>query len=1563
MPVQESRAREEVAIIGMAGRFPGAKSLAEFWRNLRNGVESITQFSEAEICRSMVNAEDPRDPDYVRAGTVLGGVEMFDAPFFGLSAREAEITDPQHRLFLECAWEALEDAGCDPSQYPGPIGVFASAGPNRYVLNNLLCNPAVLRTQNVYQLVIANERDYIGTRVSYALNLGGPSLTVQTACSSSLVAIHLAAQSLLGRECDTALAGGVSLRIPEHEGDLYRPGGIVSPDGHTRAFDARGAGTMFTSGIGIVVLKRLSDALADGDRIRAVLKGSAINNDGAAKTGYTAPSLDGQAAVIARALEVAGVAPETITFVEAHGTATATGDPIEVGALTKVFRAHTQKRGFCALGTVKTNVGHPNAAAGVAGVIKTVLALEHGELPPSLNFERPNPRIPFAESPFYVNRTLSEWTSAAGPRRAGVSSFGIGGTNAHAILEEAPAGPPSGPSRPWQLLLLSARSPSALDAAAGNLATHLEQNAQASLADVCYTLKAGRKAFRHRRAAVCRTVVEAVGALRGQFPERVLSGVVDPGHRSVVFMFPGQASEHVNMARDLYREEAEFRETVDRCSELLKPRLGVDLREVIYPPAGQEAAAAEELERSSVAQPAMFVFSYALAKLWMAWGIRPDTVIGYSTGELAAACVAGVFSLEDALAVIAERGLLVESVPAGVMLAVALPERELAPHLAAEGLSLAVVGGPNHCVASGLPEAVAALEETLKGARVACRRLQSSRAFHSEMLDPILPAFAQVMARAKLSPPGIPFVSTLMGAQADSELVAPAYWVRQLREPVRFAQAIGPLLKDPGTVLLEVGPGRVLADLVRRLSPRNARPVVFSSCRHPEAPSSDAEVLLDTLGKLWLVGVQADWRAFYARERRRRVPLPSYPFERQRYWVEPQAPVAGLMGRAAPTGKKADVADWFYVPSWKRLPLAPHGEARGASPWLVFCDEGGLGAELAAHLEQEGHAVAVVSPGERFAQVRGGGNVRAAYTVDPKRPEDYVALFRGLAAANAMPAAIAHLWSVGGQPSAWGDAGRFERVQDLGYYSLLAIAKALATEAVAVPIRLHMVSSGVQAVTCGADELLRPESATLLGPCKVIPQEYPNITCRSIDIQIPDAGTPRRHRLAEQLLAEVTSAAPDRVVAYRGGHRWVQAFEPIRIEQQAAGKGLLRLEGVYLITGGLGHIGLVLAEHLARSVRARLVLIGRSGLPPHAAWPQWVSSHAPDDTASHRIRRVQELERLGAEALVLRANVADEAQMRQAVARAGERFGAIHGVFHAAGMLENTAFADIPRLGRRETEAHFEPKVRGLLVLDKVLDGVPLDFCLLLSSIASVLGGLAYCAYAAANAFLDAFAQKRNQAGSTPWISVNWDSWQGSKAEARARASVAEFALTDAEGLDAFQRVLATRGLGQIVVSTGDLQGRIDQWVEGGSAREAAAPREAPPSALHPRPELLTAYVPPADDTQRAIADVWRELLGIERVGIHDDFFELGGHSLLATQVASRLRRTLRAELPVGTFFASPTIAGLADRVRELRSASAPSDAAGKLLDEIEALGEEEAQRLLREGGGPDDVSGPPATP
>lgn len=875
----------DIAVIGLAGRFPKARDLDAFWRNLREGVESVVSLSDEELLSAGVPAEFVNNPNYVKTCTPLEDYDLFDPAFFGMTPREAEIIDPQHRFLLECAWEALEGAGYDPSRYPGAIGVFTGTSISTYLIN-LLANESRLANVSSFQLLMANDKDHSPTRLSYKLDLRGPSVNVQTACSTSLVAVHLACQSLLNGESDMALAGGASIPVPQRRGYLYQEGNITSPDGHCRAFDANARGTIGGSGAGVVLLKRFAEALGDGDQIYAVIKGSAINNDGALKVGYTAPSVDGQAKVIAEALSVAGIKAETVSYVEAHGTGTALGDPIEVAALTKVFGARSDRKNYCAIGSVKTNIGHLDSAAGIAGFIKTVLAIGHREIPPSLHFTQPNPKIDFAGSPFFVNAKLRDWPSNGTPRRAGVSSFGIGGTNAHVVLEEAPASQESGGSRSSYLLIWSARTAVALETMTNRLAEYLQQNASANLADVCYTLQVGRKKFNHRRLLVCRDAADAWSALVARDPARVLTQVQRPRARGVVFMFSGQGAQRVNMGEGLYKSEPTFREQVDRCLEILLPLLGFDLREVLYPTEEQIETAQQRLTQTAVTQPALFVIEYALAQLWKRWGVQPVAMIGHSLGEYVAACLAGVFSLEDALALVAARGRLMQGLPAGAMLAVPFGEEEARLIVRDGNLSLASINGARTCVISGALGEVEKLEARLNADGVSSRRLQTSHAFHSTLMEPILDEFAKIVRRAKLQRPAIPYVSNLTGDWIKpDQAIDPGYWARHLRETVRFSDGLSRLLEEPEHIFVELGPGQTLCTLLRSHPAKQTDHAAIASLG-AVGPAEEQQAMLKALGQLWQAGIEPNWPAFYENENRRRLKLPTYPFERERCWID-----------------------------------------------------------------------------------------------------------------------------------------------------------------------------------------------------------------------------------------------------------------------------------------------------------------------------------------------------------------------------------------------------------------------------------------------------------------------------------------------------------------------------------------------------------------------------------------------------------------------------------------------------------------------------------------------------
>ena len=883
-----------IAIIGMAGRFPGAANIEEFRRNIRDGVESISRFdvSELENPNALEAAKNPR---FVAARSILENADLFDAEFFGILPKEAERIDPQHRIFLENCWEALEEAGYDPQSYRGFISVFAGCSANTYFLRNLCADRAFIEEYTSeyqigqYPTLLGTNHDFLATRVSYKLNLKGPSFTIQCGCSTSLVAVTQACQSLLAFQSDMALAGGVSITFPQKRGYLHQEGGMGSADGHCRSFDADAQGTVFGSGSAVVLLKRLEDALADGDHIHAVIRASAVNNDGALKLGYTAPSVDGQAQVVAMALALSGVDPTSIQYLEAHGTATPLGDPVEFLALTRAFRSRGGAKRFCALGTAKMNVGHLDIASGVTGLINASQLLENEYIPPAIHFKKPNPKIDLENSPFYVNTTLKPWKRGTTPRRAGVSSFGVGGTNAHVVIEEAPAAPARIPEDKPRLIVVSARTPSALDKATANLAAHLRDHPEIDLDAVAYTLQVGRRSFKHRRVVVTETHQQLIEFLESTDTKHLFSKSNEGQPPPVVFMFPGQGAQHVAMSRELYQQYPEFRDDIDTCAKHLAPVLGVDIRAVIDPEVFGKTNPDLDLNETSLAQPAIFVVEYALARLWMRLGIVPSAMVGHSVGEVAAACIAGVFSLEDALHLIASRSRLMQDLPRGGMLSVRLSEADIQPFLS-DSIALAAVNSPRMTVVSGLDSALDLLQAELDQRGIAAKRLGATHAFHSPLMKPIIEPFTAALKSITFQSPSIPFVSCVTRDWIKTEEATdPSYWAKHVVEPVRFSDALATLESLAGATYVEVGPGSTLRTLFAQNRRGKPDSVALASLRSVESSTSDTHVLLHSLGMLWLNGLAPHWTAI-ASQKPRRVSLPTYPFERRRYWIDPPSP-------------------------------------------------------------------------------------------------------------------------------------------------------------------------------------------------------------------------------------------------------------------------------------------------------------------------------------------------------------------------------------------------------------------------------------------------------------------------------------------------------------------------------------------------------------------------------------------------------------------------------------------------------------------------------------------------
>ncbi|MEO9823128.1 MAG: beta-ketoacyl synthase N-terminal-like domain-containing protein, partial [Paracoccaceae bacterium] len=1345
-----------VAVVGMAVRLPGAGDTEAFWRNLRSGTCSIRKFSRTELESSNVPSRVLNQPNFVPYGATLDQYDLFDAEFFGLSPKEAAVMDPQHRQFLELSWEALERAGHTPDTFDGKIGVYAGSGMGSYFYNNVCSNPDLVDATGMFLLRhTGNDKDFMSTRVSHTLDLRGPSINLQTACSTSLVAIHYAAQSLLSGDCDMALAGGVTIELPQGQGYLFKENEVLSPDGHCRAFDHRAEGTVFGSGAGIVVLRRLEDALRDGDPIYSVIKGSAVNNDGASKAGYLAPSVEGQAEAIAASHKSAGVDASTIDYIECHGTGTYLGDPIEVAALNDAFDGTTLPRESCRIGSVKTNIGHLDTAAGVASLVKASLALHHKEMPATLGFEAPNPAIDFENSPFVVNDALTPWKRCDHPRRAGVNSLGVGGTNAHVVLEESPKVQESEESAwPFQLLTLSARSKNALEDASANLADHLDATAETQrLADIAYTLKQGRRGFDYRRVVVADTHDEAAKLLRENDPRRVFSHTKVGDDPDVVFMFPGGGAQYAGMARDLYETEPVFAEWMDRGLNHLAPKLDYDIRALWLPECGDLAAADETLKTPSIQLPLIMIVEYALSQLWMSWGIKPSALIGHSMGENTAACLAGVMSFEDCIGLVHLRGQLFDTVPGGGMLSVNLSEEALRARMSAE-LDIASINSSDLTVASGTVAELEKLQAALEEDEIDCQRIAINIAAHSRALEPILDDFRAYLASIELNAPTIPFVSNTTGEWITEEQATdPDYWVGHLRGTVRFADGIATLSETSERIYIEVGPGRAMASLAGQ-HPRVGRNRVIGSLRDPATKVGDDKYFIAMLGRAWATGVDFDWTQIWEGARRKRVLLPTYPFQKSRYFIEP--------GEVADAGadewlmRRDDRNSWTYQPQWKPVyadcAVDVTGDLSEAEPqnWLVFQDDTGLGKSVVAKLRAAGHTVVTAEPGDTFARLDD------RYIVSPEMGRDsYDALLQDLAARDLMPTRVAHLWLVTKNEKARPGSSFYHRLQEQGFWSLFYFAQAWAG---VDGDDLHMSVFTSEAARVRGEALRYPDKTTVMGPVRVIPREFPGITCSVLDVE----GGLKDKALLAPVLEEILATPSNTIAALRGERRyqknWVQ-----RPLAQSDDTVSITQDDVVLLTGGLGGIGAMLAEKLLAK-GARVALLSRREIPAPAEWDRLLDNLAPNDPMARRLKALKKLTSLNGELMTLAADISNVEDMRQAIESVHQKWGNITGVIHAAGVID-----DAPILSKSPGSVSdvLTPKVYGTQVLDTFFPDGTLEWMALFSSSSTVTAPAGQVDYVAANEYLNAFAASRAQ-GKTNIITIGWGIWSeiGMAAEA-----------------------------------------------------------------------------------------------------------------------------------------------------------------------------------------------------
>ncbi len=1266
-----------------------------------------------------------QDPRYIRATMALPDMEMFDAGFFGFSPREAAILDPQHRHFLECCWEALEDAGHMPAdEFDGAVGVFGGCGMQAYLAYNLLSNPELVESEGMFLLRhTGNDKDFLTTRVSYLLNLHGPSIGVQTACSTSLVAIHMAVQSLLARECDMALAGGSSIDLPHGRGYRYAEGEILSSTGRCRAFDDEADGTLFGSGAAVVALRRLDDALRDGDNIHAVILGSAINNDGARKAGYLAPSIDGQAMAAAEALAIAGVDPASVDYIEAHGTGTLVGDPIELSALQQAYGDAAP--GSIGIGSVKTNIGHLDTAAGIASLIKVVLAMRGEKLPATLNFSKPNSRFDFARSPFKVVGQQREWRRNAKPRRASVNSLGVGGTNAHVVIEEPPVRAPVMAKGP-QIITLSAKTRVSLEGLVAKWRDFAETpSPDFCIANSAFTAQTGRKHFAHRATVVAANAQELAEQLSPNGPWRRTAAVTKDTKPRIVFMFPGGGAQYPNAARSLYENNLVFRGAVDACFKVLEPGLAGDLRKLMFE-CTDFRQGSMALERPTYSLLAVFIVEYALSRLWESWGVTPDAVIGHSAGEYAAAVLAGIMSLEDAIGIVLVRGEVFETAPAGGMISVQDDEARVRA-LIGDDLDIAVLNSPQVTVVSGADAPLAAFSKRLEAEGIKHAPVRIKVAAHSRMLDSGLGRFRARLDKAKLSPPKIEFINNLVGAPANpQELATSDYWVNHLRGCVRFADGLSAALSKPETILVEVGPGQALCALAGLAQAEHPpRGVVATLPTAVEATDAEAYAL-SAFGHLWSLGVPVDFARVRKGEGHRKVSVPTYAFERQRHWIEPGK------GKAAPETdgpqifRASDVKDWFEARVFEAAPVEMAGH--GPRTHVVFSDGSDFAAEAIGRLRARGDTCIVVrhDPAAATPEEAGGEFVFNATA------SDYSGLIDELSKAVEAPESVVFLWPLifPGQERSFG-----------AFEASFALARALQLSGWAE--QAHFIAATQNALAVQEGDDCDALQAGVLGPWRMLSAEQSGVRSRVVDLDKADDAGQR----ATMIISELDASGDAAVTAWRRGQRFVPA---LKRGMDARLSPVLREKGVYLITGGLGGIGLELARYLAGTVKARLVLTGRTPAPPRESWNRLAEGWgAPAEVA--KARDLVALEALGGEVLVVAADVADEAAMESVMAQARDRFGAVNGVFHAAGMID-----DAPMAMKSLDEARrvLSAKAEGARVLDRLVPDGSLDVFAVFSSTSVLITPPGQSDYVAGNAIAEAVAASRKDG-----MVITWGVW------------------------------------------------------------------------------------------------------------------------------------------------------------------------------------------------------------
>lgn len=1475
-----------IAVIGMACKLPGANNPDDFWQSILNKTESISFFNEQELLHAGIDPDLIDNPDYIPARGIINNSDKFDAAFFGYTPSEARLTDPQHRVFLENAWAALEDAGYVAEKFPGNIGLFAGMSDSTYLTQNILKNTSDYDQQ---QLMLATSNHYLCTKVAYSMGLKGPAVTVNTACSTSLVAIAMACDSLKNHHCDMALAGGITITVPEQSGYLYRELGILSPNGHCRVFDQESKGTVMSNGCGIVVLKRLSDALKENDNILAVIKGWAINNDGEDKAGFTAPSVLGQIACIKEAKARAQINSEDIGYIEAHGTGTLLGDPIEITALSKGYDYdHHKKNNYCALGSVKANIGHTDVASGVAGFIKLVMTVHKKTLPPQIHFSSINEKINLKQSPFYINSDAKPWESLS-KRLGAVHSLGFGGTNAHVILEEAPTVKTT-ESKPNNVFLLSAKTPYSLDAIKAELQNHLanqlkDSEIEKTLADIAYTLQIGRKHFQHRMAIAYSGYDDLLKRLSEHHNKPVVSDEVDSSKGRIIFGFSGQGTQYANMASNLYESHPLFKHIVDDCCEKIQSSLKLDLRTILFPKSHRIKKATDMLSNTLYAQPALFIIEYALAQLLIEFGIKPNAMIGHSLGELVAATIAGVFSLETSLQIIVTRAHLMAKTKPGAMLIVPLSREILSSYLTKD-IDLAAHNAPNLCVLSGSKAHLVELEKTLnplvEKEGLVCKYLHTSHAFHSAAMEEVGDELTDVMSEIPIKSPSIPYISNVSGTWIqESDLCTPRYWANHLRQSVLFSEGVLNLKLSADDVFIEIGPGSTLIQLVKQHQNQSKTPLIptLPNATQPEANSYQS--FLNTLTTLWLLKKEIHWERLYANEIRKRVSLPTYAFERQSHWIHPAPNKAGE--------NKSDTSG-LYTPSWKkdRTHILKRPKDKSCKTWLIFSKS--TDNFLEKEITEAGHLIYKIYAGDTFAQL-----TPKAFVIDPTQKSHYEELFKSIELQGDQ-FIVLHAWlfdnkAITEEP---------ETILHQGPYSILYLSQLLSEIHPQIAVNFLVLTCNLYSVL--GNEFILPVKTSLLGPCKVIPLEQETIFCKVIDLNQDEIITPHLETSLFREALSITRDCAKTEIAYRGGQRWIRVLEPCTDYIEATQKPRLKSKGVYLITGGLGGIGLSLAQYLADHYQAHLILISRTSTIPREEWATYINQNDSHDKLVQKLKSLERIKQVAESLTIENACIENEPQMRRVIRAIQERFGTIDGVIHAAGVAGG-GVAQFKTIAEYNRVLH--PKLQGTQTLLKLLHDTPLDFMVFVSSLTSILGYPGQTDYCSANRILDAYANSSPFKHPVFCVAMNWQAWRDVGMAVDSDTKLFQLdetnSNTPAEGVSLFEKILNS-DLHQVIISNSD------------------------PNALHIHKALTfrTDNESPQlleddwgdDAVTPVVLNIWRDVLGITTIQLDDDFYELGGHSLLAITLLAKLKKQFDIKIPTSVLFEAKTVRSLSEVIQ-----------------------------------------------